>query len=159
MILHNFGLLLWPECLSNSHAGSANLPRTSKGLKKKKKKEIKNRSLDRAAALLADTTGQLLVPQIHRMPWCLPTVLSNSWAGAWNQIAHLWSSPEGEKKKKWLGGGFELEWAHDSYCRRDERVSGNGIKKCLEQLGRYGESFCVCRWVMIFLRVCTYSIV
>lgn len=28
----------------------------------------------------ADTSGQLLVPQIHRMPWCLPTVSSNSWA-------------------------------------------------------------------------------
>lgn len=34
------------------------------------------------AALPADTARQLLVPQIRRMPGCLPTVLGNSWAGA-----------------------------------------------------------------------------
>lgn len=27
-----------------------------------------------SVSVSADTSGQLLVPQIHRMPWCLPTV-------------------------------------------------------------------------------------
>lgn len=74
MVLHKCGLLL--------SVSVTVMPPSRQQRFKKKRKEIKNRSLDRAAALLADTTGQLLVPQIHRMPWCLPTVLSNSWAGA-----------------------------------------------------------------------------
>lgn len=77
-----------------------------------------------AAALSADMTRQLLVPQIHRMPWCLPTVFCNSWAGAWNQIVHLSSSLEGKKKKEI---GVKLERSHDSCCRHDDGVEMWGL--------------------------------
>lgn len=108
MILHNFGLLLWPECLSNSHAGSANLPRTSKGLKKKKERNKKQESgqsssssrwHDRAAVGPTDSPDALV------FTYSLKQQLGR---GLKSDSAPL-KLPRGWKKKKngWEGG---LNW-------------------------------------------------
>lgn len=92
------------------------------------------RAADRAAVHPADTARQLLVPQIRCMPRCLPTALSNSWAGACNQIVHLSRSLKENKIIK--KSRAELERSHDSCCSHDDEDEDD-----VETKGLFGGRF------------------